>query len=286
MWQRAAGVRVTELLGRRRSRPGAAEPREARCAGGPAMHASHLPAPRSGASWTRTSGRRRSATAGAPPRRVPGDAAACCLLPADGRLLLPVPLALALPPPRLPPLLLPPLLLPCGSRPYTRTRPHPSSSPARPQDIRPWWDSILKTLDYNVGLSRFAGPGRWNDLDMLYGEGRGFEAEGSLAGCCASLGCVGGQPAMWRLGQPGHAALYGGCSCLSGSGRVLCGCRHAPPLHPVHPPHLPASLPPCLLPPCLPASSSPPETPCVQTPAVGNDTGLTHNEQRVHFALW
>lgn len=21
-------------------------------------------------------------------------------------------------------------------------------------------------------------------------------------------------------------------------------------------------------------------------PAVGNDTGLTHNEQRVHFALW
>ena len=46
------------------------------------------------------------------------------------------------------------------------------------QDIRPWWDSILKTLDYNVGLSRFAGPDRgWNDLDMLSGEpggGRGL----------------------------------------------------------------------------------------------------------------
>ncbi|EFN54618.1 hypothetical protein CHLNCDRAFT_35902 [Chlorella variabilis] len=35
------------------------------------------------------------------------------------------------------------------------------------EDIRPWWDSIVKTLDYNVGLSRFAGPHLgWNDLDM------------------------------------------------------------------------------------------------------------------------
>lgn len=37
------------------------------------------------------------------------------------------------------------------------------------EDIRPFWDSIIKTLDYNVGLARFAGPqAGWNDLDMLY----------------------------------------------------------------------------------------------------------------------
>ncbi|PSC75843.1 Alpha-galactosidase [Micractinium conductrix] len=37
------------------------------------------------------------------------------------------------------------------------------------EDIRPTWDSVLKTLDYNVGLSRFAGADRgWLDLDMLY----------------------------------------------------------------------------------------------------------------------
>lgn len=38
------------------------------------------------------------------------------------------------------------------------------------QDIRPWWDSIVKTLDYNVGLARFAGPHLgWNDLDSERG---------------------------------------------------------------------------------------------------------------------
>ncbi|KAL4432167.1 hypothetical protein ABPG77_005929 [Micractinium sp. CCAP 211/92] len=37
------------------------------------------------------------------------------------------------------------------------------------EDIRPAWDSVLKTLDYNVGLSRFAGSDvGWLDLDMLY----------------------------------------------------------------------------------------------------------------------
>ena len=51
-----------------------------------------------------------------------------------------------------------------------------AASCCTPQDIDPGWDSIVKILEYNVGLSRFAGPDRgWNDLDMLYGEvgGRG-----------------------------------------------------------------------------------------------------------------
>jgi hypothetical protein len=34
------------------------------------------------------------------------------------------------------------------------------------QDIEPGWDNVVKLLEYNVGLSRFAGPDRgWNDLD-------------------------------------------------------------------------------------------------------------------------
>lgn len=34
-------------------------------------------------------------------------------------------------------------------------------------DISPSWDSILRCLDNNIGLARFAGPGAWNDPDML-----------------------------------------------------------------------------------------------------------------------
>ena len=38
------------------------------------------------------------------------------------------------------------------------------------QDIAPNWDSVAKILEYNVGLSQFAGPTKgWLDLDMLYG---------------------------------------------------------------------------------------------------------------------
>jgi hypothetical protein len=33
------------------------------------------------------------------------------------------------------------------------------------QDIEPTWGSILKILDYNTGLARFAGKGAWNDPD-------------------------------------------------------------------------------------------------------------------------
>ncbi len=34
-------------------------------------------------------------------------------------------------------------------------------------DIRNRWDSVLNILDQQVGLSRYAGPGAWNDPDML-----------------------------------------------------------------------------------------------------------------------
>ena len=34
-------------------------------------------------------------------------------------------------------------------------------------DITPAWDSVMSNLDGTIGLSRFAGPGAWNDLDML-----------------------------------------------------------------------------------------------------------------------
>ena len=34
-------------------------------------------------------------------------------------------------------------------------------------DIAVYWDSMLRCLDNSVGLARFAGPGHWNDLDML-----------------------------------------------------------------------------------------------------------------------
>ncbi|KAI3436067.1 hypothetical protein D9Q98_002125 [Chlorella vulgaris] len=37
------------------------------------------------------------------------------------------------------------------------------------EDIEPTWDNVVKLLEYNVGLSQFAGPSRgWNDLDMLF----------------------------------------------------------------------------------------------------------------------
>ncbi|KAK9834824.1 hypothetical protein WJX81_001388 [Elliptochloris bilobata] len=35
------------------------------------------------------------------------------------------------------------------------------------QDIAPAWSHMLENLDSNVGLARFAGPGAWNDPDML-----------------------------------------------------------------------------------------------------------------------
>jgi alpha-galactosidase len=34
-------------------------------------------------------------------------------------------------------------------------------------DIHPNWPSLLQNLDESVGLARYAGPGSWNDLDLL-----------------------------------------------------------------------------------------------------------------------
>lgn len=34
-------------------------------------------------------------------------------------------------------------------------------------DIQPEWESIIKILDGQVGLEKYAGVGGWNDPDML-----------------------------------------------------------------------------------------------------------------------
>ena len=61
-----------------------------------------------------------------------------------------------------------------------RSKPGPDEGPGAEQpcvqvgnswrttaDISYYWDSILRCLDNSIGLARFAGPGHWNDLDML-----------------------------------------------------------------------------------------------------------------------
>ena len=71
------------------------------------------------------------------------------------------------------------------------------------QDIAAWWDSIIKPVEYSVGLSQFAGPGSWADMDMLYGEG-GLHGGGARrqrsAGCRAFFQAL-GRPALALL-QP------------------------------------------------------------------------------------
>ena len=34
-------------------------------------------------------------------------------------------------------------------------------------DIGPWWDAVTRLLDQNANLSSYAGPGHWNDPDMM-----------------------------------------------------------------------------------------------------------------------
>ena len=45
--------------------------------------------------------------------------------------------------------------------------------------IQATWDSVLNNLDGSVGLARFAGPGGWNDLDLM-------EVRRTLLLCAAS----------------------------------------------------------------------------------------------------
>ena len=35
------------------------------------------------------------------------------------------------------------------------------------QDVKCTWPSIMDNLDGSVGLGRYAGPGAWNDADLL-----------------------------------------------------------------------------------------------------------------------
>ena len=77
-------------------------------------------------------------------------------------------------------------------------------------DIAASWDSILRCLDNTIGLSRFAGPGAWNDPDML---------EVNLVLPCPVLCCavlayfkrVAHQKCAAHLGVP----LVGSLDCIS-----------------------------------------------------------------------
>lgn len=147
----------------------------------------------------------------------------------------------------------------CASSLRPARRPPPALR-ATPQDIRPNWDSVLKTLDYNVGLSRFAGSDvGWLDLDMLYGEPASvaFARVAFAHTSKASQSSV-----LYRLRHPGItvfpylAHVLGGCGCAPGA--------------------LARRPNPCTAPPL----------PFFPHRAVGNDTGLRFGEQRAHFALW
>jgi len=54
------------------------------------------------------------------------------------------------------------------------------------EDIAPNWPSVLANLDNTVGLAKYAGPGGWNDPDILE---------------------------VYYPSPPQHAALYGLVSC-------------------------------------------------------------------------
>lgn len=48
----------------------------------------------------------------------------------------------------------------------------PTHSPRRAcrridDDVAPNWDTFLRVLGNGEGLAKFAGPGQWNDFDML-----------------------------------------------------------------------------------------------------------------------
>ncbi len=52
-------------------------------------------------------------------------------------------------------------------------------------DIAPTWSDVLRSLDNTAGLARFAGPGGWNDPDMLEvcAQPRVFACDGMLEVC-------------------------------------------------------------------------------------------------------
>lgn len=63
----------------------------------------------------------------------------------------------------------------------------PSHPPTPNQDIKPTWESFIKLLDYNQGLSRFGGQGSWGDADMLEGASYFCLGARGLLGCATSV---------------------------------------------------------------------------------------------------
>ena len=53
-------------------------------------------------------------------------------------------------------------------------------------DIGANWEWMLRCLDNTIGLSRFAGPGHWNDPDML--EVALFRSACTWTGLCTGTG--------------------------------------------------------------------------------------------------
>ena len=126
-------------------------------------------------------------------------------------------------------------------------------------DISPTWDSMITNLDNTVGLARFAGPGGFNDPDMLEVGGVG----GWGAGGC--VGLRGGWGVAWetRARTSAHRATrqdlgFEGMGLPPRAARPLCAVAECPPPS---------------LPPCPPAQ-------------VGVGSPLSLPEQRAHCALW
>jgi hypothetical protein len=134
--------------------------------------------------------------------------------------------------------------------------PTPPAPAVTLQDIAPTWDSVIKILEYNVGLSQFAGPTKgWLDLDMLYGGWLDTLVLVEWAAWCMRAGS--GELATVAAGQANP---------------------QAPPLS--HTPHTPR--------PCCSASYLPPSPAAVGNIELGEyrPFGPFFQEQRLHFALW
>jgi len=108
-------------------------------------------------------------------------------------------------------------------------------------DITPSWDGILRSLDNGAaGLGRFAGPGAWNDPDMLeVGVGQGA-AGGRLSltlcksGKSVGLGCMTagrhvGRHVGLRLTGCQAAAVAVGSHVGARAVAVRCDCAVSPP---------------------------------------------------------
>ena len=80
------------------------------------------------------------------------------------------------------------------------------------QDIAPGWDSVMTNLDATVGLSRYAGPGGWNDADML--EARMPQHIQQVEVCAHKL--------RWRLPMSIHCTvlMVGRCVQIGPQGKL------------------------------------------------------------------